>query len=225
MTFSVAVRTIKTRPVDYFTPLALRLAAHVLPHQQVLGIHTNEGTGITPNENACRAIEKALADNARWILFFEDDAEFIDDIIGSTARWLRDYEHPRVHFYPLGCNYNLNPSLFAMNYSLESYYGTVGVAIRAEAARRYIEALRQHPDWMTVNPATGLVEKCLDLNLARWHKRAEPGQTYTYTPSPCFVNHLGTISTIATSASHFTGEYPGYAGKDFVYHGKGGQRG
>lgn len=222
MTFAFAVRTMKARPI-YYEQFIERFKSLVAPDPRVLGIATSEGTGILPNENACGALEDAARIGAEWVLFFEDDAEFIDDIIGSTERWLTKNARPDVRFYPLGCNYSqcFRPGMTCMVYPIESFYGTVGVALRTPDAAAFAAWLRKnidHPNKQGQYPTTP-IGKCLDLRLATWHKVVEPKQPFVLTPAPCFINHMGRVSTISTEAGHYTGEYAGYGGRSYQYHG------
>ena len=101
-TFAFAVRTVPARR-ELFLPLAARLGAMTVD-PRVVGLAISEASEpeTAPNENGCLALEAAVASGPDWVLFLEDDAGPIDDLVGSVDRWLDDHAEPDGHLYPLG---------------------------------------------------------------------------------------------------------------------------
>jgi len=208
MTFSIGVRTVRREGADYLSTFLSRLAEiGATSHRDVLGVHICDGTGldITANENGCRAIETALCDRPDWVMFLEDDVDPINDLIGSVQRWMEDHERPGVHLYPLACQYSqcFKPGATAWEYRTGAYYGSQALLLRASAAPSAINYVRT--EWA---PHRGF-----DLALARWHESYAPETTHLVTPVPCFVDHIGSVSTLGCNV----GRFAGFPGRDFSY--------
>lgn len=205
MTFSIGLRT-ALREVDYLTATLKRLSeSGTMKHPQVRGLHVTYGHGLTPNENGARALELALKDNPDWVIFLEDDIDVLDDFIGSISRWLTDHERPKVHLYPLACQYSqcFEEGKSFWEYSTPAYYGSQGLILRAEPAKAFINFVRH--EWKP--------PRAFDLALARWHEAYEPEATHFITPVPCFIDHLGDVSTFGYNVGRFVG----FKGREYSY--------
>ena len=207
MTFSLAVRTVPKREA-LMASLLVRLRG-MLQSPDVLGLHISANADVAPNENGCRALEAALADRADWIVFFEDDAGPIDDLVGSLQRWLAAYAAAWVHIYPLGCQYPL-PEGDAWQYPIDAFYCSVAMVMRPSLVPEMISYFRCRP----------YLVQSFDILLGRWHKAASECP-HMLTPVPCFVDHLGDDSTLAeTRPGHdAVGHFQGFKGYDFSYGG------
>lgn len=205
MTFSIGLRT-APREVDYLTATLKRLAeSGTMKHPQVLGVHVAYGEGLTPNENGCRAMQFALNDKPDWVIFLEDDIDVLDDFIGSVSRWLSDHERPHVHLYPLACQYSrcFDERATFWEYSTPAYYGSQGLVLRAMPAQAFINFVRT--EWKP--------PRAFDMALARWHEQYEPSTTHLVTPVPCFIDHLGDVSTFGYNV----GRFEGWRGREYSY--------
>lgn len=220
-TYSLCIPTVP-RPEGHCARLLARLVeTGTLTHPQVRGLHVACEDGNGPNETAARALFAAVDDMADWIVFLEDDIDIIDDLIGSTDRWLREFHRTEILFYPLGCNARRAMRAAsaagqrAWNYPIEEFYGACGLVFSTGAAALFLTETWRKPEWMM--PWCGL-----DENLKRWHQLVYPNQPHLVTPVPSFIDHLGAVSSIDKSQSHFTGRYPVVADRSFRY---GAQKG
>jgi hypothetical protein len=140
-----------------------------------------------PTANAAFALRQGAKSGAPWVLFLEDDIDVCDYFLESTATWLDEHEH-EARVFPLGANYEFIRELFrqgktAWAYPIDSFYGTLAVALRAadaEAIADYLES----PD----------VNHSYDLHISAWAK--QQGIRHFLTPVPSFVQHIGTESYI-----------------------------
>jgi len=210
MTFSVAIRTVPQRK-ELFGALMARLAVEPIP----VPVHVSSNADVAPNENGCLAIQKALGEPAHWILFLEDDAGLINDFFGSTERWLKDHARPDVHVYPLGCQYPLSndPEVTAWEYPLRSFYCSVALLIRATLAPSLLAYMRCNDH----------VRQGFDLMTGHWH-RTVSDSPHLITPVPCFVEHLGDVSTLIDGRpdKDEVGRFQCFRGFDFSYRRNGG---
>lgn len=212
MTYSICIPTV-SRPYrgHVFTRL---LETRTLEHPLISGFHIAYNR--LPNENALYAMRLAIADRADWIIFMEDDIEIIDDFLGSTDRWLRDFADARTHFYPLGCGVRRaflraqQAGAHKWDWPIRHFYGATAVAFRREDAERFCDVAETCPAWMV--DVTGL-----DENMKRWHQRAYPDVQTVPTPIPCFVNHLGQQTSQTMAPEHWTGDYVGFIGTQTTY--------
>ena len=212
MTYSLAITTVE-RPYrqTFFQRL---LATGTLTHPLVRGVHIIQNR--LPTEAAIYACRAACADGADWVLILEDDIEIIDDLIGSTDRWLTAVQEPSLHFYPLGSALRRSmreaqrAGARTVRWPIRHFYGMTAVAFRRESLLAFCQDLARSPDWMV--PVYGI-----DENLKRWHLRRYPEQRDTVTPVPCFVDHRGAVSSQTMAPDHFTGQYIGYVGRDTRY--------
>ncbi len=184
--FVYAIRTVPQRR-QMFEDLLTRLQDTTCDGLIVAcGISASGHADVSPNENACQAIEGALQFNADWIMFLEDDAGPIVDLIGSTSRWLADHARDDIHLYPLGCQYSLPADAAYWEYPISCFYCSVAMVIRASMAPSLVAYLR----------ANSHVRQGLDLMMGHWHRTVSPSDVLL-TPAPyCFVDHLGDESTL-----------------------------
>lgn len=209
MTFSIAIRTIPAR-AELFCQLACQVA-DIMADPGVLGLHVSARADVTPNENACLALAGAAGDEADWVLFLEDDAGPIDDLIGSVDRWLADHEDPAVHVYPLGYQYDADASETAWEYPISAFYCSVALVIRTSMVPSLIAYLR----------ANSHVRQGFDLMTGHWHRTASDSPDLL-APVPCFVEHLGDESTLIDGrpGHNVVGRFRGFSGYDYSYAGQ-----
>jgi hypothetical protein len=213
MTFSFAVRTVPARR-ELFARL-MTMLLHQLTFPSVRGIHVSADPTVPPNRNGTRAIEAALADESDWIIFLEDDAGLIYDLVGSVERWMDDHHDPNVHIYPLGAQYaevfNWKPPMWT--YPLKDYYCSVAFVVRATMVPSLVAFFNR-------DVAT---RQGFDLEIARWHATVSSSD-HLLTPVPCFVEHLGDDSTLINGRSmrNVVGRFHGFKGYDFSYRGLNG---
>lgn len=214
MTFSLCIPTVE-RP--YRSHLFRRLVeTGTLEHPLLKGFHVAYGRG--PNDNAVHALRSAVADDADYVLFLEDDVEIVDDFLGSVSRWLGEVVEPRIHFYPLGCAARraarqcIKAGHAAWHYPVKEFFGACGLVFPSASALTFCDTCVQRPDWM-------MEWNGLDVNLKRWHQRIEPTQAYLLTPFPCLIDHRGEQSSLSTDPTHFTGRYEGFVGTSWSYRG------
>jgi hypothetical protein len=212
MTYSLSIPTVAPRAPHCEYLIARLVETGAFSHPLVKGVHITRD--LPPNLNAHHAMRAAARDDADWVLHLEDDIDIIDDFLGSVDRWLTDFAEPRVLFYPLGCavrramRESRAAGARAWPFPLKEFFGATAVAIRTDDVRRFCDSYGA--DWM-------MRWNGLDVNLRRWHERAEPRQSFVLTPVPPFIDHMGAVSTQSTDPSHFTGRYPAYEGRHIAY--------
>lgn len=212
MTFSIAMTSVD-RPYRHHTFLRL-VETGTLEHPLVRGFHIAYNR--LPNPNTIHVLEQALLDEADWILFLEDDIEIVDDFLSSTDRWLTDFSHPNIHFYPLGCGVRSAlhraraQELRSWDWPVRNFYGATAVALRPAFAAAFCDAHRQQSDWLM--PIYGL-----DENLKRAHQRLYPEQAFIRTPVPCLIDHRGAVTSQTMANAHWTGQYQGWEGVSVRY--------
>ena len=217
MTFSIAIRTVPER-AELFGSLMARLSRETVPVHvsAVPGPWIPGGTNVSPNENACLALEKAEQDHARWTIFLEDDAGLIDDFMGSVERWMGDFARPDVHVYPLGCQYSENwpkgTPAQAWEYPIKDFYCSVALVIRTTLIPSILSHFR-----------ASVAPQGFDLMLGEWHRTVSDSPCLI-TPIPCFVEHLGDDSTLINGRSNrnVVGRFRGFRGYDYSYRRNGG---
>lgn len=208
MTFSLAVRTVSRRAA-----LFASLMRQLVPlHSSVVGLHVSADESISPNENACRAIDGALQSQCDWVLFLEDDAEPIFDFFGSVTRWMERHERPNVHIYPLGCQYAhcWQKGSDAWEYPTTAFYCSVALLLRMNRAAALLSYLR----------ANSHVLQGFDIMSGNWH-RIVSDSPCLLTPVPCFIDHVGDESTLIEGRPdrNVVGRFTGFPGKEYSYSG------
>ena len=211
MTFSIALRTVPERSFLFSSLMRQLVQETALSEGAVRGIHVSRRPDVTPNENACLALEAALQDRAEWTLFIEDDAGPIDDFLGSVDRWLAKYQREDIHIYPLGCQYSHAwPKIGdAWEYPISKFYCSVAMVIRAVFIPSLLVYIRSHE-----------ARQGFDLMSGRWHQTVS-SSPFLLTPMPCFIEHLGDQSTLIDGRSerNVVGRFAGFAGREYVYRG------
>lgn len=210
MTFSIAIRTVPKR-AELFSRLMEDI--HRLWTPSVIGLHVSCDDKISPNENACKALERTTVDNADWTLFLEDDAGLIEDFFGSTERWLEKNAKSDIHLYPLGCQYSESwpKGTDKWEYPIAAYYCSVAGIIRSSQVSSLIACIRT---------TYGHVQQGFDILSGHWHRTVSSSDNLL-TPIPCFVEHLGDESTLIEGRPdrNVVGRFRGFPGKDYVYCG------
>ena len=210
MKFSIAVRTVPKRN-QLFTSLMEDI--HRLWTPSIVGLHVSCDDKISPNENACKALERTIVDNSDWTIFLEDDAGLIEDFFGSTERWLEKHILPNIHLYPLGCQYKEswpNGADF-WKYPIAAYYCSVAGVFRTSKVLSLTNCIRT---------TYGHVQQGFDILSGHWHRTVSDSD-YLLTPIPCFVEHLGDESTLIEGRPdrNVVGRFRGFPGKEYVYSG------
>lgn len=211
-TYSIAIRTVPRAAADYCTQTLVRLAeTGSIAHPQVRGVHVSNRPDLTPNRNGCNALRMAARDQADWIIFLEDDVDFINDFIGSVDRWLVSHMDAAVLAYPLSCFYSGAMDAFrsagVWEYPLEKYYGSQGIVMRTGDAVTFANWLERKP-----------IGVSFDLHLSGWHREVHPDQKFLLTPSPCFLDHTGEFSSIGPPGSwERVGRVESFGGRDYSY--------
>jgi glycosyltransferase involved in cell wall biosynthesis len=166
------------------------------------------------NLNVADALEQGASTDAEFVLFLEDDIDFIGDFLNSVSRWLDDHVSSLPIIYPLGANYDQVQQGFRRNETYWSYpvtqlYGTQAFIIRSRDVPSCCEYLRAH---------------CYDLHedgtrydhlIRDW--MLSNGVTHIPTPCPSFVQHIGTTSIIKRRSAIHT--FPSFPGNEYVYKG------
>jgi hypothetical protein len=212
MTFSLGMPTV-ARPYRRQTFQRL-VETGTLEHPSVRGFHLVHNR--TPNSHVFQLLRACLSDDTEWVIYLEDDIDIIDDFLGSTERWLADVATPDVLFYPLGCGVRgkVKQALAAQarrwNWPLNTFFGATGFAMRSIDAFRFLEDCCFYPD-----APPSYIDASLDHMMRRWHLHLSPARMVP-TPVPCFVDHLGEVSSQQVEA-HWTGSYVGWQGRGTTY--------
>lgn len=203
-TFSIAIRTVARRRA-MFLELLQRLAA--APYDGLVPFYASSEEDVSPNENACIALEGAAKFGADWVLFLEDDAGPVDDFFGSVERWLADHADPTVHIYPLGTVLGTS-NVPAIRWPIEQFYCSVALAIRAAQVPSLIAYLR----------ANAHVRTGFDLMAGHWHRTVSESP-FLIAVQPCLVDHLGDESTLIDTRPdrNVVGHFPRFLGRDYSY--------
>lgn len=204
---SVAIRTIPRRQ-ESFTALIDRLQSFGWSNS----IFVSADQFITPNENACRALEEASKESNKWILFLEDDAGLPIFFMKNLELWLASNAVDDVHVYPLGCQYahcwnDRNYEDRSWDYPIDLFYCSVAMVIRREHAASLVEYIRRCE-----------VRQGFDILTGRWHRTVSPSSRLR-TPVPSLVEHLGDDSTLAgdRAEKNIVGRFAGFGGWDFQF--------
>lgn len=210
MKFSFAIRTVPQRQ-GLFGPLYQRVSDLASSREAVTGVSVSCNPDVTPNENACAALQLAPLDKSDWVIFLEDDAGLIDHFLENVAWWLNRYERPDVHVYPLGCQYahQFQDGAQMWNYPIDCFYCSVAMVVRASQVPSLISYVRSK-EW----------RQGFDVLTGHWHRTVSTSN-YFITPVPCLVEHLGDVSTLAEfrSSKNEVGRFAGFKGYDFSYVG------
>jgi hypothetical protein len=204
-TFSYAIRTVPQR-ADLFLSLLARISPSLLS-PSVLGLHVSPNGSVAPNENGCRALDAAALDRADWVLFLEDDADPIDDFLGSVERWLTDFATDDVHIYPLGSPLTVS-NVPAVQWPISQFYCSVALAIRGSLVGSLVAYLR----------ANSHVRTGFDIMAGHWHRTVSPSN-YLIAAQPCLVDHVGDESTLIDTrpGRNVVGRFERFIGRDFSY--------
>mgnify|MGYP003642232917 CR=1 FL=1 len=219
MTYSIAISTVD-RPYrqEFFERLAV---TGTLAHPLVKGFHVSYDRG--PNESAHHAMKAAAGDQSDFIIFLEDDIDILNDFVSSIDSWMQDVLDPHIHVYPLGCGAQRalrrarTTGHTSWRWPLKDYFGTCGLVMRREDALDFIYVYETLPELYPAEKQWMVRWNCMDVNLREWHRRIEPEQTYLVTPTTCFIQHQGVVSSLSTEPSHWTGTFQNWQGRDFIY--------
>jgi hypothetical protein len=208
MTFSICIRTVPSRETIFRSLLAELSVTLSLP--QVLGIHVSACPDVAPNENGCRALASAASDDADWVLFLEDDAWPITDLIGSAERWLLDFAEDDIHIYALGSPLGVD-DVPAVRWPLDQFYCSVAMAIRGSMVRSLVGYLREN----------GHVRTGFDLMSANWHRVVSESDCLL-AAAPSMVDHLGVESTLIDTRPHrnVVPKFTNFRGEGYTYPGR-----
>lgn len=170
--------------------------------------------GVVANLNIAEALEYGANTGAEFVLFLEDDIDFIGDFYNSVSRWLDDHVSSLPIIYPLGANYGevrqgYNRGETYWNYPVPKFYGTQAFLVRSRDVASCCEYIRSHC-YDLHEDGTGYDHLIRDWMLGN-------GITTIPTPCPSFVQHIGTSSIIKRRGSIHT--FPSYPGHDYIYRG------
>jgi hypothetical protein len=165
-----------------------------------------------PVGNTAAALAHGANSGSPWVLFLEDDIDVCDKFLESIAGWLYDH-HEGYEVFPLGANYDMILALerldkTAWRYSVNQFYGTLAVAMRARTAGSIADYLLKHhssPERRVGSP--------YDLYMADWAR--ENHITHFLTPVPSFVQHTGVESIIRPGSIFHT--YESWPGPEWSY--------
>ena len=169
---------------------------------------------VCANLNVADALEYAATKGSEFVLFLEDDIDFVNNFFDSVARWLSDHVSSLPTIYPLGANYGevtdgYNRGETWWSYPVSKFYGTQAFIIRSRDVASCVTYVRDH---------------CYDLHkdgtgydhlIRDW--ATSNGITHFVTPCPSFIQHVGTTSIIKSRGSIHT--FPSWPGDKWSYTG------
>lgn len=167
--------------------------------------HTDKPFSHNTQQNALRALEKGYENNTEWVIFLEDDVDFISDFLESVDNWLSEFYKPEVLFYPFGAAYQEvhDTSKKCWEYPPELFYGCQAYAIHKSQLEKLILFFRE------ANEAQLFMH---DMLLRQWALSEK--SSFLLTPCPSFIQHIGIFSSIH-SGRFF--EYGSWPGKQYKY--------
>lgn len=204
----------------------------VLPDSGKAVIHPCPPGGCTRQQNGARAIRIAAGAGADWVLKLEDDLDFIDDFIGSVARWLGDYGDSDVAMFSLAmaleglsdCRYAepnesvLGPgssfprvrSMLAAGKSFvvrppQGFWGAQALAWKRRRAQEIADWLGDDPFYW--NGEIAYRDNAHDFKIAEWVSTTD--ERAIGVALPAFVQHIGRESSIASKDRWFQFPWPG----------------
>lgn len=145
-----------------------------------------------------------------WVLHLEDDVKLCADFLGSVSRWIDAHvneSHRLLTFFtpdhrPM--REAVRNQQAAFTFPLEKWASAVAVAMRGEDAEpcgRWI--LDKAPTWRVgPNYPPWATHRGSDKMLAAWQVQAYPDVREALGSCPCFVQHLGKVSSLR-SLGHF----------------------
>lgn len=208
MIFSFAIRTVPSR-VMLFSALWKKIS-ELSERDNVVGVGVSGRVDVTPNENACLALELGIKSPSDWTIFLEDDAGLIDRFMENVTWWIDKHQRSDVHVYPLGCQYSRcwSEGMVAWDYPIDAFYCSVAMVVRSAMVPSLISYMRSNAH----------VYQGFDLMTGHWH-RTVSSSNYLVTPVPCLIEHLGDDSTLIEGrpARNVVGRFGGFKGYDFSY--------
>lgn len=179
-----------------------------------IGVHSNNGTVETANNNVSRALVNGARTGAEWVLFLEDDISVISNFFDAILKWLAKNASQDRRVYPLGAAYDavdlyVDMGMDAWNYPIDQFYGTQAFVLRAEDAFDLATYLAMDP--YRVNE-TGTA---WDIIMAKWAKEKWPEIGHFLTPAPSFVQHIGMSSIVQPRDVIHT--FESFPGEDWSY--------
>jgi len=189
----------------YVSSLALRRLGSIYKEHEAV---------VCANQNVIDALTYATETEAEFVLFLEDDIDFIGDFFNSVSRWLNDHVSSLPIIYPLGANYEqvqqgYNRNETHWNYPIAQFYGTQAFVIRSRDVSSCCDYIRTHC-YDLHEDGTGYDHLIRDWMLSN-------GIVSVPTPCPSFVQHIGTTSVIQRRSTIHT--FPSFPGKGYVYRG------
>lgn len=166
----------------------------------------------TPNKNAAHALRLGAALRSDWVMFLEDDVDFIADVIAGVDLWLARRAVPGPMVYPLCAAYAPVRDAVARgsdvwDEKLSLFYGTQGFVVPTACALELADAA----------DAYGRRE-CFDFATSGW--AASRGVTHFRVMCPSVVQHIGVESSLhgddANPSQRFF-DYVSWPGKEWRY--------
>jgi hypothetical protein len=167
--------------------------------------HTDKPYPHNTQQNALRALEKGYENNTEWVIFLEDDVDFISNFLESVDLWLSEFYQPNILFYPLAACYVEveNKEISCWQYPVGCFYGCQAYAIHRSQLEKLI------PFFKETNKTTFFMH---DMLLQHWGKCMN--SEYLLTPCPSFIQHIGQTSAIHDGRYY---QYASFPGKEYEY--------
>jgi hypothetical protein len=210
--YTIVVNTSNRRDgQNYLTETVKNLHRSSVFNSPLLGgfflFHTDKPHNHNNQQNALRALEAGYNNNTEWVIFLEDDVDFISNFLESVDKWLTEFYREEILFYPLAAAYHEveNPNISCWEYPINCFYGCQAYAIHRSQLERLI------PFFRDVNEKIFFMH---DMLLQHWG--ICEGSPFVLTPCPSFIQHIGRTSAIHDNRFYQYGSFPGH---DYEYNG------
>lgn len=173
--------------------------------------------------NVAEALAIGAGTGAEWVLFCEDDLDFIADFVGSVGRWLDDHAAAGTTTYRFTCAHvaiesRLQQGLDHWWYPVEQSWGTQCFALRSGDAASLAGWLKENPLYRHIDGR--MADGAYDLEMHRWARSLGVARFVASVPSFCqHLAPLGRDSTIWKERP-WPVEFPSWPGHGWSYVGK-----
>lgn len=192
------------------------------PEPGIIQVHGSTRRRLS-TPNVAETLGAGAECGADWVLFCEDDVDFIADFVGAVGRWLDDHAAPPVTVYRFTA---LNAAMEskecrargAWDYPVAQSWGTQCMAMRSHLAADLSSWLLAHPLYRHKDGR--MADGAYDLEMHRW--AAERGLTHFVASVPSFCQHIapyGKDSAIWKERP-WPVEFPTWPGREWTYHGR-----
>lgn len=157
------------------------------------------------------------AQDARWVIFIEDDIDVCADFVDSVGRWLDDNVRPDPCVYVMGGDNSAIKSAHERGESAwlqppPTFWGLQCVVMSAPVARDVGGWMEQHPIFTHADGRPD--DNAHDLELQRW--AADRKAPTFVAAAPSFVQHVGDDSAINPERT-WRVTFPTWPGVDWTY--------